>query len=338
MARALWPLAALMRVLVAGRHGLYRAGLLRRITLPVPVLVVGNLVVGGAGKTPTVLAVVALLRSQGHRPGIVSRGHGRSSDRLLAVHASTPVAKAGDEPLLLHLRSHAPVWVGRDRVAAARALLAQHPDTTVIVSDDGLQHLALVRRLQIVVFDERGAGNGWLLPAGPLRQPMPAAGRWPGDVVTAVVYNAPAATTALPGTLARSALAGAVPLRDWWQGKAASLHALTALCGNQVLAAAGTARPQRFFGMLRAAGLAITERPLPDHHPYATLPWPDDTPTVLVTEKDAIKLDARRRGCAGVWVVPLDLQLDPAVAELLRTTLPAPGADHPPADHGQPTA
>ena len=106
--------------------------------------------------------------------------------------------------MLLHLRSRAPVWVGRDRVAAAQALLKHHPDTTVLVSDDGLQHLHLGRQLQLVVFDERGLGNGWLLPAGPLREPLPAGTRWPGNIPTQVVYNATTATTAQHGSLMRS--------------------------------------------------------------------------------------------------------------------------------------
>lgn len=323
LARLLWPVSLVMSALVAARRGLYRAGLWQSSTLPVPVIVVGNLVAGGAGKTPTVLALVQALRGHGHRPGIVSRGHGRQQDRPQAVTAATPVAEAGDEPLLLHLRSGLPVWVGRDRVAAARALLAAAPDTTVIVSDDGLQHLRLDRQLQIVVFDERGVGNGWLLPAGPLREPLPAGARWPGPVPTRVVYNAPAATTAQAGTVVRSRLAGAVPLADWWAGRPASLEALAALAGRPVLAVAGTARPGRFFDMLTQTGLRCATLPLPDHHPYTDLPWPAGTPSVVLTEKDAIKLAPARLIQAQVWVVPLDLQLDPALTDELARLIPA---------------
>ena len=174
------PLALLHATLVGLRRGLYRAGLLRRKHLPVPMIVVGNRVAGGAGKTPVTIALVEALRAAGRRPGIVSRGHGRSD--LAALHEvqpQDPAATCGDEPLLMRRRTGAPVGAGRDRAAAARQLLARPPDTDVIVCDDGLQHLRLARDIEIVVFDERGAGNGWLLPAGPLREPVdaPPAGR-----------------------------------------------------------------------------------------------------------------------------------------------------------------
>jgi tetraacyldisaccharide 4'-kinase len=189
--RLLQPLAALYGVLQR-RHARRSAP---AAALAVPVLVVGNVVVGGAGKTPTVIAVVAWLARCGHRPGIVSRGHGRAgSGPRLVVPADSP-CDVGDEPLLLTRRSGVPMVVGRDRVAAARLLLEAHPDVDVIVADDGLQHHALPRRAELLVFDERGAGNGLLLPAGPLREPLPrqlAAGRH-------LLYTAGAASTPLPG-------------------------------------------------------------------------------------------------------------------------------------------
>jgi tetraacyldisaccharide 4'-kinase len=302
LACALLPLAALFGAISALRRALYRRGWWRAQTLPVPVIVVGNLIAGGAGKTPTVMAIVRLLACHGHRPGIVSRGYGRRGADCLDVHADTPVAACGDEPLLLRLRTGAPVAVGRDRVAAARLLLARHPEVDVIVSDDGLQHLRLARSAQVLVFDERGIGNGWLLPAGPLREPFaPTA-----PARSVVLYNAQAATTPWPGTTARRALAGAVPLAAWWLGQAASLAALRALQGRPLLAVAGVARPQRFFTMLRAAGLTITPLPLPDHHDYAALPWPPETADVVLTEKDAVKIDPQRIGGTRVWVAALD--------------------------------
>lgn len=324
LACLLWPVSQALGVLVALRRSLHRHGIPAVETLPVPVVVVGNLVAGGAGKTPTVLAVVERLRALGHRPGIVSRGHGRRGSAPRPVHPDTPVELAGDEALLLRLRSRAPVWVGRDRVATVRALLTAEPQTTVVVSDDGLQHLRLTRQVQLVVFDERGAGNGWLLPAGPLREPLPAGTRWPGDVPTRVLYNAAEPSTALSGSLLHSRLPGAVALADWWQGLPAQAKVLQALASARVLAAAGTARPQRFFSMLRQAGLRIDELPLPDHHPYQTLPWPADTTDVVVTEKDAVKLLPDRLGTTRAWVVPLDLQLDPGTARWLADQLPAP--------------
>ena len=175
LARALLPLSWLYGAVVALRRGLFRTGLLRATRLPVPVVVVGNLIAGGAGKTPTTLALVSLLREQGWTPGIVSRGHGREGAGLYEVTRDSSALHSGDEPLLLHLRSGAPMVVGADRVAAARTLLQRHPEVDLLLSDDGLQHLRLARDVEVIVFDERGAGNGWLLPAGPLREPVPAA-------------------------------------------------------------------------------------------------------------------------------------------------------------------
>ncbi|MFO1270133.1 MAG: tetraacyldisaccharide 4'-kinase [Rubrivivax sp.] len=315
LSRGLAPLAALYGALAA------RAARREPETLPVPIVVVGNLVVGGAGKTPTVIALVQALAAAGWRPGIVSRGHGRAGEGVHAVQPGDGAATAGDEPLLLRRRTARPVWVGRDRVAAVRALLAAHPDVDVVVSDDGLQHARLPRRLEIVVFDERGAGNGRLLPAGPLREPMPAA--WPPERL--VLYNAPAPSTAVPGALARRAPGPVLPLRAWLGGDASAAQPLSALRGHRLLAAAGIASPERFFAMLEAAGLSIERLPLPDHHAYATLPWPAATPEVVLTEKDAVKLDPGLLGTTKAWVVGLDFAL-PAdfINAVLRRLGPAP--------------
>jgi tetraacyldisaccharide 4'-kinase len=319
LARALWPLSMLFATAAALRRSLYRAGLLHAQAVAAPVIVVGNLIAGGAGKTPVVMDIVQRLRAQGYTPGIVSRGYGASATQPLDVRRDTRALDCGDEPLLLHLRTHTPVVVCRDRVMAAQFLLKQHPTTDVIVSDDGLQHLRLARDAQVLVFDERGAGNGWLLPAGPLRETVP-------DAVPArslVVYNADTESTTLRGALARRSLAGVVSLPDWWQGRPASRDALDALRGRPVLAAAGLAHPERFFGMLRANGLTITPL-LPDHFDYAALPWPHDAADVIVTEKDAIKLDASRAGSTRIWVAPLDLALDAAFHAALTSLLPPP--------------
>lgn len=332
LAVALLPAAGVFGTVASLRRLAFALGLARARRLPVPVVVVGNLVAGGAGKTPTVLALVEALRARGWRPGIVSRGHGRDSAAVLEVAPETPAAHAGDEPLLLRLRAGVPVVVGRDRVAAGHELLRRHPEVDLLVADDGLQHLRLARDAQLIVFDERGAGNGWLLPAGPLREllgPRPPAR-------SVVLYNAPAPTTRWPGRTARRSLAGAVALADWWQGRPATSDALQALAGRPLLAAAGTARPQRFFDMLGAAGLRATPLALPDHHDYATLPWPAGTADVIVTEKDAVKLDPARAGTARIWVAPLDFRLDAALVDEIAALLPPP--HRPRNDHGQPTA
>jgi tetraacyldisaccharide 4'-kinase len=312
--RALLPLSYLYALLatLAGRRRAQRA--------PVPVLVVGNLVVGGAGKTPTVIALVQALQQAGWQPGVISRGHGRSGDAPLAVAPSSSAAQAGDEPLLIARRTGVPVWVGRRRIAAARALCAANPVVDILISDDGLQHAALAREAEIVVFDERGAGNGRLLPAGPLREPLPR--RLPPR--RRLLYNAPQPSTPLPGALALRSPGPALPLADWWAGRGERAVALDALRGPRWLAVAGVAAPERFFAMLEAAGLAIERLPLPDHHAYASLPWPADAERVLTTEKDAVKLEPSRLGGTQVWVVGLDFRLPPDFTQALLAELGPP--------------
>jgi tetraacyldisaccharide 4'-kinase len=308
LAWLLLPLSLVFATVSALRRLAYASGWVKMQRAPVPVIVVGNVVAGGAGKTPTVIALVDALRRAGHVPGVISRGHGRSGSHAAPVQDDSRAAEVGDEPLLIRLRTRAPVWVARRRIDAARALCRAHPEVDVLVADDGLQHLALQRDVQIIVFDERGAGNGLQLPAGPLRQPL---GRFV-PVNSHVLYNAPTPSTPWPGALAQRALGGAVLLQDWWRGAPAGLQALYLLRERPVLAVAGMAAPQRFFAMLRDAGLQCSELPLADHHAFDALPWPEGTPDVVVTEKDAVKLP--RAGCDAtrVWVVALDFRL-PAI-------------------------
>jgi tetraacyldisaccharide 4'-kinase len=321
LAWALLPVAWVFGLLSGLRLWLYRLGVLKSESVGVPVVVVGNLIAGGAGKTPTVMAVASLLRSQGHRPGVISRGYGREADEVVDVQPSTTVTRCGDEPLLMRLRLQCPVVVGRDRVAAARELLRLHPAVSIIVSDDGLQHLRLARDAQVLVFDQRGAGNGWLLPAGPLREPMPTK----PPVRSVVLYNADSLSTPLPGCIARRSFIGAVSLQDWRAGAPASPATLNALQSKPLVAAAGMAHPQRFFDMLSTeAGLRFAPLPLPDHFDYATLPWPDGTPDVVLTEKDAVKLDPQRLGATRVWVVPLDFRPGADFDRALLALLPPP--------------
>ncbi len=304
-ARLLWPLACLYGAALALRRAPYGFGWRVPQRAPVPVLVVGNLIVGGAGKTPTVIALVQTLRRSGWTPGVVSRGHGRRGSQPAEVLADSAAAEVGDEPLLIHRRTGAPVVVAKRRIDAARRLCAGHADIDVLVADDGLQHLGLARDVQVIVFDDRGIGNGLLLPAGPLRQPLPRH----VPVNSHVLYNAARPSMRWPGTLAQRSLAGAVLLQDWWQGMPASAQALTALRGRRLLAAAGMAAPQRFFAMLRDNGLDIDPLPLPDHHTLDPLPWPSATADVLITEKDAVKLPRATAGGGRIWVVALDFRL-----------------------------
>jgi tetraacyldisaccharide 4'-kinase len=319
LARLLAPLAWL-HALLAALHRTW--GRLRGpAQLPVPVLVVGNMVVGGTGKTPVVIAAVQALQAAGRRPGVISRGHGRRSEGGTDLREVSPASRAdqaGDEPLLVRRRTGVPVWVGRDRVAAARALCAAHPEVDVLVSDDGLQHHALPRQVEWIVFDARGVGNGLRLPAGPLREALPAR---PGPAMR-VLYNAAQPSTPLPGTLLAPRMERALDLAQWWgdtsTAAAAAAVPLAALRGRRMLAVAGIGDPERFFARLEQAGLDIERSPQPDHAPYGTLPWAPGTVEVVTTEKDAVKLDPRRLGATRVWVVPLDLALP---ADLVRDLL-----------------
>jgi len=300
--RLLAPLAALYALLsFAHRHlAVARAA-------PVPVVVVGNLVAGGAGKTPTAIALVAALQAAGWRPGVVSRGHGRRGSAAAEVGPDSDPRAVGDEPLLIRRRSGVPVWVGRDRVGAAQALCRAHAEVDLLVADDGLQHAALARTVEIVVFDERGVGNGLLLPAGPLREALPA--RWPETRL--VLYNAARPSTPVPGAVAARAAGAVLALADWKAGRHEKAVRIETLRGRPLLAAAGIGEPERFFAMLEGAGLDIERLPLPDHARFDTLPWPAGTTEVLVTEKDAVKIDPGRVGTTAVWVVGLDFRLPP---------------------------
>lgn len=287
---------------------------------PVPVVVVGNLVVGGAGKTPVVIALVQGLQALGWQPGVVSRGYGRQDDALRPVQVQDPAQLVGDEPLLIHRRTGVPVWVGRQRAEAAQALCAAHPQVDVIVSDDGLQHRALARAAELLLFDERGIGNGLLLPAGPLREPLPHTVQPWQRVLASGARPAPL-QPALP---LQRRLGQAWPLQAWWAGDASACLPLASLRGRRLLALAGIATPERFFTMLREQGLDIEPCPQADHADYSTLPWPAATQEVVVTEKDAVKLPPQAVGAARVWVLGLDLDLPQAwvqdLAQLLAAT------------------
>jgi tetraacyldisaccharide 4'-kinase len=286
--------------------------------LPVPLLVVGNVTVGGAGKTPTVIALIEAFQVAGRRPGVISRGYGRASSKLHSVQPTDDPMAAGDEPVLICRRTGVPVWVGRDRSAAARALCLENPAVDLLISDDGLQHRALPRDMELLVFDGRGIGNGVLLPAGPLRQRLPShLGQH-----QRVLYTAGAQSTALPGELAQPSISKAWPLKDWQSGDGRRVAPLADLKGRPLLAAAGLADPEKFFAMLEAFGLTIERLALPDHFPWDELPWPAGTSEVVTTEKDAVKLARLCVEPARVWVLPLDFELPPGLVGDLLALLP----------------
>ena len=280
LAWLLWPLSLLMGLAVALRRMLYQARVLRAQHPGVPVVVVGNVVAGGAGKTPVVMAVVRHLQAQGWHPGVVSRGYGRSTQDCRAVHADSPAHEVGDEPALIARQCAVPVAVAARRIDAAHLILAQHPETDVIVCDDGLQHLALARDIEICIFNDQGTGNGFLLPAGPLREP------WPRPVDLVVHAGRAVADSGAPAFALQRSLADFALGADGQRIPLADLHS------QPLLAVAGIAPPQDFFAMLQAEGLQLTQtQGLPDHSNFDSWNRPTDKPyTLICTEKDAVKL------------------------------------------------
>ncbi|NIA54909.1 tetraacyldisaccharide 4'-kinase [Massilia sp. TW-1] len=311
LAVALWPLSLLFRLLAALRVALYRAGILKAERLPVPVVVVGNIFIGGTGKTPLTIWLAQQLRAAGMRPGVISRGHGGAGDAPREVVPTSRAQDVGDEPLLIASRAGCPVVVGRKRAAAGRRLLELHPDVDVLITDDGLQHYALARDVEIVLFDGRGTGNGWTLPAGPLRE---APSRRRDFTVVNAPGIGPALAAAVGGAPWQMRLAGDCAERLMDAGERVPLSALR---GKRVLAAAGIGNPGRFFAMLRGAGLEVAELPLPDHHDFRDDPFRAvDADVILVTEKDAVKCRQLEHinNDPRLWVVPVGAQIDAALA------------------------
>jgi tetraacyldisaccharide 4'-kinase len=290
LACALLPMAALYGALGAGRRQLFRWGLLASLRVEAFVIVVGNVVAGGAGKTPTVISLVRHLQAKGLRVGVVSRGFGRNSQACLSVHTTSGAGDVGDEPLLIAQATGAPVFVARDRHQAASALLAQHPQTDVIVCDDGLQHYRLFRDLEICVFDDRACGNGWLLPAGPLREPWPRRGVAAAGQSAQRLLVLDTSGAGLAGQFkAQRALSSLARDRH---GSTLPLRELNAPGRLPVMAVAGIARPETFFNMLRQTGLVLAHtQALPDHFDFRQPDAARWQGTQLVcTEKDAAKL------------------------------------------------
>ena len=289
----------------------YRASRIKPERLPVPVVVVGNIYVGGTGKTPVTIQLVRELRHAGFHPGVISRGFGRTAEEIHLVTDDSDAKDVGDEPLLIAQQAKCPVAVGRRRILAGRLLLAKHPEVDVIISDDGLQHLYLERDIELAVVGARGIGNGWVLPAGPLREPPSRL-----DSVDAIILNATNDTIAsrTPRYAATSQLGSVTQLAT---GKVRSINDLSHRIAEKeakVLCAAGIAAPQRFFATLRAHDIEGKSMPLGDHFDFKTNPFASsDAEFIFITGKDAVKCrqipeiaqDER------VWVADLEMQLDP---------------------------
>ncbi|MCP2515787.1 MAG: tetraacyldisaccharide 4'-kinase [Achromobacter mucicolens] len=353
LSTALRPLSALTAWAVARKRERYTRGAKVAYRAPVPVVVIGNIYVGGTGKTPMVIATVENLRARGYTPGVVSRGYGvKVGPHPRVGLGDLEAARFGDEPALIARATGAPVSIHPRRALAAQALLDAHPRVDVIVSDDGLQHLALARDIEIVVQDQRGVGNRRLLPAGPLREPASRLAD-----VDAVVTNigtpdaGPAVSLSVSDTPlsvsdtleARSQPDGRLPrvsdtgsplprqVQMWLEPGLArhiggrDMQPLSAFAGQpRVAAAAGIGNPERFFTTLRAAGITLSATlPLPDHHDYATSPFQAlDADVILVTAKDAIKCGALND--PRLWEVPVQAAFsDPALFDWLADALRA---------------
>ena len=326
LSTALLPLSWAYCALVMGRRLAYQRGWLAAASLPVPVIVVGNISVGGTGKTPLVLWLVQWLRGLGYRPGIMTRGYGGSArDWPRRVLPDSNPQEVGDEPVLLARRGGCPVVAGPDRIADG-LILAGELGCDMLVSDDGLQHYRLRRDLEIAVLDGgRGLGNGRCLPAGPLREP-------PGrltqvDLVACTNGGAPSAWADAVGDRHRKPRGGSVGYAlELVPGDAVNLadpartRRLPEFRGEKLTAVAGIGNPGRFFALLRSLGLVACETAYPDHHPYTAADaaaWGDDT--VLMTEKDAVKCASFARPTH--WYLPVEARPQPAFVASLEQRL-----------------
>lgn len=298
----LWPLSQLFWLVVALRRWCYQQGYLRTQTLAVPVVIVGNLTVGGTGKTPLIIYLTEVLRQAGFKPGIISRGYGgKAATWPQLVHADSDPALVGDETVLLARRTACPLAVGPLRAETGRFLLQQH-DCDILLSDDGLQHYALARTLEIVVIDgERRFGNGWCLPAGPLREPLSRLPSVDMCLVNGGIKQSGEYAMQVQPMAAVNLLTG-------------ELRALHAFQQSPCHALAGIGNPQRFFAVLSAAALQFTAQVFPDHYAFsaADVLFADDLP-VLMTEKDAVKCSTFAH--AQLWYIPIKVQVETGFAE-----------------------
>ena len=318
LAIALYPLSLLFYALAGLRRQFYAWGLLKIQRVDALVIVVGNVVAGGAGKTPTVIALVQHLLRQGYTVGVISRGYGRSGTACMEVMPDAFPQDTGDEPLLIRRTTKVPVFVSRKRIEAATALLKRYPLTEILVCDDGLQHYALFRDLEICVFDNRGYGNGWQLPAGPLREPWPRkplvqAGQ--SDARLLILHTG--GRPAFSGFMAQRRLA---PFARRSDGTTVALGELGAAGGKPLLAVAGIAQPESFFSMLRACEIPLVQTlALPDHYNFDSFSRSIyQGYSIICTEKDAAKLWP---AAPDAWAVPLVFEPQPEFFDALTTSV-----------------
>lgn len=303
------PLSWLFMMLSGLRRFAYRTGLLKSVRLPVPVIVVGNISVGGTGKTPFVIWLAEKLSHNGYTPAIISRGYGGYAESIMPVFEDSDPAVVGDEPVLIARQVKAPVWIGRNRAAVGKALLQAHPECNVIISDDGLQHYRLERDIELAVVDgEYRFGNGLRLPAGPLRE---ANSRL--ETVDAIICNG---SDILPRSF-QMRLAGEVFRAVADPAKTATAHDFA---GRDIAAIAGIGNPGRFFARLKELGLKCKEMAFPDHYAFQVEDLQSiKADVILMTEKDAVKCAAFAED--NWWYLPVTAEIDEALALFILNKL-----------------
>lgn len=293
------PVSWLFLCLITIRRLFYRLGWFKSFRLSVPVVVIGNINVGGTGKTPLVIWLVEQLQQAGFKPGVISRGYGAKAETPTSVSANSDPLQVGDEPVLIARRSQCPVFIHANRVLAGEALLSAHPECDVIISDDGLQHYRLQRDIEIVVIDGvKGLGNGALLPAGPLREPASRLKR-----VNAIVVNGGLET---PANIINVPILNMQLVADTFYNlqEPSKISSAQAFANQQVLAIAGIGNPDRFFQQLTQMGIRFTSKAFPDHYVFNEADFNfTSTDVILMTEKDAVKCEAFAK--PHFWALPV---------------------------------
>ncbi len=337
----LLPISWVFFCVITVRKLLYKAKILKSKHLKVPVIVVGNINVGGTGKTPLVIWLAEQLILQGFKPGIISRGYGGSAKGVQAVLPNSNSAQVGDEPLLIAIRAHCPVFIGANRPEAGEALLKAHPECDIIISDDGLQHYALQRDVEVVVFDgEKQFGNGALLPAGPLRESIARLSN-----VDALVCNGKLSDkknlTVLPFdiknlTVFYRHIFGKDTLKlderviemhlmpqAFYNLKTPEIKAnIESFLGKKILAIAGIGNPARFFTQLKKLGLDFESHVYVDHYPYKEEDFgKTEADVILMTEKDAVK--CKHFATNKMWVLPISADISENLTNIILKKLRA---------------
>ena len=311
------PLSWLFAAITALRRSAYKHGLLKSYALPVPVIIVGNINVGGSGKTPVTIWLVNQLKKQGYKPAVISRGYGGSATQATSVTPASLPSIVGDEPVLIASRSQCPVWVGTDRVQVGLGLLKAHPECNVIVSDDGLQHYRLKRDIEIAIVDANMPPAGaYLLPAGPLREPTNRL-----NTVDAIVCNGEANHIKAGENFIDSAFHMQLVGQQFYNLSDFKISATVAdFKHKSIKALAGIGKPERFFAHLRNLGLNFASVSFDDHYAFTAQDLAKiDCDILIMTEKDAVKCKPFAK--PNYWVLPVESSIDAALMPIILQKL-----------------